>query len=322
MKVRSVLAGLWVPLLWALAFASAQDGEDPIDQITRLRTHNTGLQQRSAIPCPSGRQNPFSSFADFLTSCVHNGTGGGVLGQGFRSGGSYSGLSYVPSGQDRFVGKLVFRDYDLALEEMGRVLENRPLVAILNALWLRGVAIADPSSLSSVVLTVYVPEPPPPPSSGGSGGGSRGRGDDNRDAGHLVQTPDPSLDRENQARDVTYLLGSHGSGRDERERARSVVRTVCSLSERVASLFWPVGAEPVKVKFYRRSDGIGFAGDALFMARVEALNRASEARRVHLIGLRNSRGWRGAYGEPSTGTLVAGFWNMFDRLSNAVSCRE
>jgi hypothetical protein len=71
------------------------------------------------------------------------------------------------------VGKLVFRDYDLALEEMGRVLENRPLVAILNALWSRGVTVADPSSLSSVVLTVYVPEPPPPPSSGGSGGGSR-----------------------------------------------------------------------------------------------------------------------------------------------------
>jgi hypothetical protein len=306
-----------------LAFASAQSGEDPIDQLTRLRTHNTGLQQRFAIPCPSGRQNPFSSFADFFTSCVHDGTDGGVLGQGFRGGGSYSGLSYVPSGQDRFVGKLVFRNYDLALEEMRRVLDNRLLVAILNALWLRGVTITDPSFLSSVVLTVYVPEPPPPPSSGGSGGGSRGRGDGSgRGTGQPVQTPDPSLDRENQARDVTYLLGSHGSGRDERERARSVVRTVCSLSERVASLFWLTGAEPVRVKFYRRSDGVEFAGDALFMARVEALDRASEARRVHLIGLRNSRGWKGAYGEPSTGTLVGGFWNMFDRLSNAVSCRE
>ncbi len=284
MKVRSVLAGLWVSLLWALAFASAQGGEDPIDQLTRLRTQNTGLQQRFAIPCPSGRQNPFSSFADFFTSCVHDGTSGGVLGQGFRGGGSYSGLSYVPSGQDRFVGKLVFRDYGLALEEMGRVLENRPLVAILSALWSRGVAMTDPSSLSSVVLTVYVPEPPPAPSSGGLGGGGEGGG--------------------------------------ERERARSVVRMVCSLSERVASFYWLLGAEPVRVKFYRKGDGVGFAGDALFMARVEALNRASEARRVHLIGLRGSQGWKGAYGEPSTGTLVGSFWNMFDRLSNAVSCRE
>ncbi len=323
MRVRSVLAGLWVSLLWVLAFAGAQGGEDPIDQLTRLQTQNTGLRQRFAIPCPSERQNPFSSFADFFTSCVHDGAGGGVLGQGFRGGGSYSGLSYAPSGQDRFVGKLVFRNYGLALEEMGRVLENRSLVAILSALWSRGVVLTDPSSLSSVVLTVYVPELPPPSSSGGSGGGSRGRGDGSgRGTERPVQVPDPSLDKENQAKDVTYLLGSTGSGRDEREQARNVVRTVCSLSERVASFYWLLGAEPVRVKFYRRSDGVEFAGDALFMARVEALNRASEARRVHLIGLRGSRGWKGAYGEPSTGTLVGSFWNMFDRLSNAVSCRE
>jgi hypothetical protein len=317
MRAKNALVGFGI--LFLSAFAFAQSGEDPIDQLTKPQTQNTGLQQRFAIPCPP--QGGYSSFADFFTNCVYNGGDSGVLAKGFRDGDiSYSGLTYVPSPQDPFEGKIVFRDYNTALAEIGRVLENGPLVAILNALWLRGVTITDPSSLNSVILTIYVPEPPPPPSSGGSGGGGGGRGDDNsRDNGRPVQLPDPSIDKENQSKTVTYLFGSTGSGGDEWEQATSLVEMVCSLSKRVASLF--VVAEPVRVKFYRRSDGVSFAGDVLFMARVNALDRESGAKRIHLIGLRNSQGWKGAYGEPSTGTLVSGFWNMFDRLSNAVSCR-
>lgn len=330
MMAKNALVGFGILFLSALAFA--QSGEDPIGQLTKPQTQNTGLQQRFAIPCPP--QGGYSSFADFFTNCVYDGGGSGVLAKGFKDGEgrlaflgglgiSYSGLTYVPSPQDRFEGKIVFRDYGLALEEIGRVLESGSLVAILNALWLRGVTITDPSSLSSVLLTVYVPEPPPPPSSDGSGGGGRGRGDDNsRDNGQPVQVPDPSMDKENQSKTITYLFGSTGSGEKEREQAARLVEKVCSLSQRVASLFGLVGAEPVKVRFYRRSDGVGFAGDALFMARVNAADQGSGAKRVHLIGLRNSQGWKGAYGEPSTGTLVSSFWNMFDRLSNAAPCRQ
>jgi hypothetical protein len=308
MMAKNALVGFGILFLSALAFA--QGGEDPIGQLTKPQTQNTGLQQRFAIPCPP--QGGYSSFADFFTNCVYDGGGSGILAKGFKHGDggfaflgsyigiSYSGLTYVPSPQDRFEGKIVFRDYGPALEEIGQVLQNGSLVAILSSLWLRGVTITDPSSLSSALLTVYVPEPPPPPSSDGSGGGGRGRGDDN----------------------ITYLFGSTGSGEKEREQAARLVEKVCSLSQRVASLFGLVGAEPVKVRFYRRSDGVGFAGDALFMARVNAADQGSGAKRVHLIGLRNSQGWKGAYGEPSTGTLVSSFWNMFDRLSNAAPCRQ
>ncbi len=297
MRAKNALVGFGI--LFLSAFAFAQGGEDPIDRLTQPQTQNTGLRQRFALPCPFEGEGGYRFFADFFTNCVYDGGSGGILGKGFRDGDggfpwlgglgiSYSGLTYVPSSQDRFEGKIVFRDHNLALEEMERVLENSSLVAVLSALWSRDLTITDlitdlPSSLSPVLLTVYVPEPLPSPSSG-----EMGRTD----------------------------------GGNERERAASLVRAVCSLSEKIAPILRLVGARPVRVKFYRKSAGIEFVGDALFMARVDALNRESGAKRIHLIGLRNSRGWKGAYGEPSTGMLVSGFWSTFDRLSKVASCER
>ncbi len=56
------------------------------------------------------------------------------------------------------------------------------------------------------------------------------------------------------------------------------------------------------------------------MAEIDALNERSGAKWIHLVALRGLGRWKGTYGKPSTGTLVGYFWNMFDRISKAVSC--
>jgi hypothetical protein len=283
MRTKNALVGLGILLLSALAFA--QSGEDPIDQLTKPQTQNTGLQQRFAIPCPP--QGGYSSFADFFTNCVYDGGGSGILAKGFKDGEggfaflgnyigiSYSGLTYVPSSQDRFEGKAVFRNYALALQEVRSISNNAQLKSALRQLWQRAVwSYFLPLSEASI-LTIYVPAP-----SEGSAG--------------------------------------------EREEVASLVRAACSLGREIANnwFVWLLGAEPIRVKLYQKSDVLGFAGDALFLAKIDALNESSGAKRIHLIALRGSRGWKGAYGEPSTGTLVGHFWNMFDRLSNAITCER
>jgi len=281
-RSKNALVGFGILLLSALAFA--QSGEDPIDQLTRPQTQNTGLQQRFAIPCPP--QGGYPSFGDFFSNCVYDGGSGGILAVGFKDGDrglawlreqlgiSYSGLSYVPSPEDRLEGKVVFRDHALALREVGAISKNARLKGILRQLWQR-TAVSGILPLSDAsILTIYVPAP-----SEGSAG--------------------------------------------EREQVASLVREACSLSREVANwLGWIMGAEPIRVKLYQKSDVLGFAGDALFMGKIDALNERSGAKRIHLIALRGSGGWKGAYGEPSTGTLVGHFWNMFDRLSNAVACER
>jgi len=282
-RTKRALAGFGILLLSAFTFA--RTGDDPIDQLTKPQTQNTGLQQRFAIPCPP--QGGYPSFADFFANCVYDGGGNGVLAKGFRDGEGgfaslgnyigigYSGLTYVPSPRDRFEGKVVFRDSALALQEVGSISRNAPLKIALRQLWQR-TAVSDFLPLSEASLfTIYVPAP------------------------------------------------SEGNG-DERGRVASLVRAACSLGREVVNNWstWSLGAEPIRVKFYRRSDALGFAGDALFMGKIDALNGNSGTRRVHLIALRGSGGWKGAYGEPSTGTLVGNFWNMFDRLSNAVTCER
>jgi hypothetical protein len=282
MRTKNALVGFGI--LFLSAFTFAQSGEDPIDQLTKPQTQNTGLQQRFAIPCPP--QGGYSSFADFFTNCVYDGGGSGILAKGFKDGErgfalgnyigiSYSGLTYVPSPQDRFEGKAVFRGYALALEEVRSISRNAELKSALRQLWQR-VVVSDILPLSRAsIFTIYVPAP-----SEGSAG--------------------------------------------EQEEVASLVKAACSLSREVAdNLFaWLLGAEPIRVKLYQKSDVLGFAGDALFMAKIDALDERSGVKRVHLIALRGSRGWKGAYGEPSTGTLVGHFWNMFDRLSNAVTCER
>jgi hypothetical protein len=74
MRAKNALVGLGILFLSALAFA--QSGEDPIDQLTKPQTQNTGLQQRFAIPCPS--QGGYSSFAEFFGNCVYDGRGSGL----------------------------------------------------------------------------------------------------------------------------------------------------------------------------------------------------------------------------------------------------
>jgi len=150
MMAKNALVGFGILLLSALAFA--QSGEDPIDQLTKPQTQNTGLQQRFAIPCPP--QGGYSSFADFFTNCVYDGGGSGILAKGFKDGEggfaflgnyigiSYSGLTYVPSHQDRFEGKAVFRSYALALQEVGSISKNSLLKSALRQLWQRTVAVS------------------------------------------------------------------------------------------------------------------------------------------------------------------------------------
>jgi hypothetical protein len=285
MMVRSVLVGFGILLLSALAFA--QSGEDPIDQLTKPQTQNTGLQQRFAIPCPS--QGRYASFADFFTNCVYDGGGNGILAGGFKEGDggfsflgrqigiSYSGLTYVPSPRDRFEGKIVFHDPGLALEEVRMISENALLKDVLRQLWERVVVSKILPISEASILTVYVPAP----------------SEDNASEQEKATSP-----------------------------VNSLVKAVCSLNSEIDWLSLIIGTEPIRVKFYQKSDALGFVGDALFLAKIDALNEASGAKRIHLIALRGSGGWKGAYGEPSTGTLVGHFWNMFDRLSNAVSCRE
>ncbi len=71
------------------------------------------------------------------------------------------------------------------------------------------------------------------------------------------------------------------------------------------------------MKLYPQAPGFPFGVSGLVMVKVEQpFERGTRA--FHFIALKEAGGWRMAYGEPAVSTLVAPYWNLYDRLATKV----